>query len=436
MIFFLASWGPLYRSILDKLWMQSEGLSLVGQWAQFQTLADLIGAPVGAGIGIGLTILTARTDPLMQRFLLIASGILGLLITLPLLALALIFHQDIARWAQLPAMYHQALIIAALGGWLSTVAIQMSAYLLGKEQHFKAFLIMIASSLPVLLTLFIGSSLMLPNLIHLTLLASVISGLIFCIWLAAKAFQMIKEYPQSRAHLRSAALKLKKFIGAGFAIGILTPLSVMIARSAIASDLDWNSVGIATALWRVSDWVLCAAQAVLYFHFLPLLSKSADDQLQSRLTKVILQVFIPSVFAFLLLLIGRQTIFSLLYSNQLVIDWKVCLLFWSGDAMRVLAIIFLLALYILRRTKTISVVELFSQPLLALLLTLGAAQSLIWVGAAHLFTYAVYASLCFLGVALLWLVPQKNRGALLNELDQPSKPSKPHQAPDNADDLL
>jgi len=100
----------------------------------------------------------------------------------------------------------------------------------------------------------------------------------------------------------------------------------------------------------------------------------------------------------------------------------VCLLFWSGDAMRVLAIIFLLALYILRRTKTISVVELFSQPLLAFLLTLGAAQSLIWVGAAHLFTYTVYALLCFLGVALLWLAPQKNRGALLNELDQPSKP--------------
>jgi len=164
----LASWGPLYRSILDKLWMQSEGLSLVGQWAQFQTLADLIGAPVGAGIGIGLTILTARTDPLLQRFLLIASGVLGLLITLPLFVLVLIFHQDIARWAQLPTMYHQALIIAALGGWLSTVAIQMSAYLLGKEQHFKALLIMIASSLPVLLTLFIGSVLMLPNLIHLT----------------------------------------------------------------------------------------------------------------------------------------------------------------------------------------------------------------------------------------------------------------------------
>jgi hypothetical protein len=55
-IFFLASWGPLYRSVLDKLWMYSDGLSLVGQWAQFQTLADLIGAPVGAGIGIGLHI--------------------------------------------------------------------------------------------------------------------------------------------------------------------------------------------------------------------------------------------------------------------------------------------------------------------------------------------------------------------------------------------
>ena len=407
-IFFLASWGPLYRSVLDKLWMHSDGLSLVGQWAQFQTLADLIGAPVGAGIGIGLTILTAQTQSALQRYLLIASGVLGLLITLPLFILVFIFHQEIAQWAQLPARYHQELIIAALGGWLSTIAIQMSAYFLGKEQHFKALLIMVASSLPVLLTLLVGSLLMLPNLIQITLLASVLSGLMFSLWLIANVFQILKEHPQSRAYLRSATLKLKKFIGAGFAIGILTPLSVMITRSAIASDLDWNSVGIATALWRVSDWVLCAAQAVLYFHFLPLLSKSAGGSLQIRLTKVMLQIFIPSVIALFLLFIGRQPIFSVLYSNELTIDWKVCLLFWSGDAMRILAVIFLMALYILHRTKTISVVELFSQPLLALLLILGAAHSLIWVGAAHLFTYTVYATLCFLGVVLLRTPLQKN----------------------------
>jgi len=420
-IFLLASWGPLFRSIIDKLWMHSDGLPLVGQWAQFQTLADLIGAPVGAGIGIGLTILTAQTEHPLQRYLLIASCVLGLLITLPLLILVFIFHQDIARWAQLPAMNHPELITAALGGWLSTVAVQISAYLLGKEQHFKALLIMVVSSLPVLLTLFIGSILMLPNLIQITLLASVLSGVIFSLWLFANTLQILKEHPHSRAHLRSATLKLRKFIGAGFAIGILTPLSVMIARSAIASDLDWNSVGIATALWRVSDWVLCAAQAVLYFHFLPLLSKSAGDQLQRRLIKVIFQVFIPSVLALLLLLYSRQMVFPLLYSSQLEVNWKVCLLFWSGDAMRILAIIFLMALYILHRTRTISVVELFSQPLLALLLTLGAAQSLIWVGMAHLFTYTVYASLCFLGVVLLWFVPEKNRGAQLIKHHQPNE---------------
>ena len=76
--------------------------------------------------------------------------------------------------------------------------------------------------------------------------------------------------------------------------------------------------------------------------------------------------------------------------------------------MRILAVIFLMALYILHRTRIISVVELFSQPLLALLLILGAAHSLIWVGAAHLFTYTVYATLCFLGVVLLRTPLQKN----------------------------
>lgn len=418
-IFLLASWGPLYRSVLDKLWMHSDGLSLVGQWAQFQTLADLIGAPVAAGIGIGLTILTAQTDAPLQRCLLITSCALGLLITLPLLVLVLLFHEHIARWAQLPTVHHQELFIAALGGWLSTIALQISAYLLGKEQHLKALFIMVVSNLPALLALSAGIKLMQSNLIEVTLLASVFSGLIFSIWLVVNVFHMLKAYPQSRAHLVNATLKLKKFIGAGFAVGILTPLSVMIARSTIASDLDWNSVGIATALWRASDWILCAAQAVLYFHFLPLLSKNTDGALHSRLNKVIIQVFIPSAVAFLLLFIARQAIFSFLYSGQLAVDWTVCLLFWSGDAMRVLAMIFLLALYILHRTKTISMVELFSQPLLAILLTLGAANSLVWIGAAHLFTYIIYALLCFLG----WLCcgHQKNVDFLLNELLKSSK---------------
>ena len=416
----LAGWGPLFRSVLDKLWMSSDGLALVGQWAQFQTLADLIGAPVGAGIGIGLTILTAQAESPMKRHLLIASCALGLMITLPLLIFALIFHQDIAQWAQLPAMYHQELVLAALGGWLSTVAIQVSAYLLGKAQHFKALLIMVASSLPTLLSLFIGSRLMLPNLIQITLLASVISGLIFCIWLLAAAFKVVREHPQSQVQLRNAVLKLKPFIGAGFAIGILTPLSMMVVRSTIASDLDWNSAGIATALWRISDWVLCAAQAVLYFHFLPLLSKNANNQLQSRLITVALQVLIPSALVLLLILIGKQAIFSFFYSNALVVEWQICLLFWSGDAFRVLAITFLMALYILHRTKTISVVELFSQPLFALLLLLGAANSLIWVGAAHLFTYAVYALLCYLGLALVRPLPQKNGDGLGAQLKKPN----------------
>ena len=398
MIVCLVSWGPLFRSALDKLWMHSEGLSSIGQWAQLQTLSDLIGAPVGAGIGIGVTILAAQTPLSSQRILLVASGALGLLITLPLLLLTLFFYQDIGRWTGLESIHHHGLVMAAIGGWLGTLTIQISAFLLGINQHFKALLIMIVSSLPTFLTLSIGVALHTNSLMEKTLLATVLSGLAFIIGFLFFIYQTLKQSSQSKTQFKKALHELSKFIYAGFAIGILTPLSMMIARSTIASHLDWNSVGMATALWRVSDWILCIAQAVLFFHFLPLLSKEAGINLIPRIKRLVIQVFIPSLFGFFILFIFRKSIFSHLYSDQLQIDWEVCLLFWSGDACRVLAIIFLLALYILKGTKTISFVEFFSQPLLALLLILGAANSLIGVGKAHLLTYTLYALLCLLGM--------------------------------------
>ncbi len=48
--------------MLDKGWMQLGGLTLVGQWAQLQGLAELVSAPAMAGIGVGLTVLTAQRD--------------------------------------------------------------------------------------------------------------------------------------------------------------------------------------------------------------------------------------------------------------------------------------------------------------------------------------------------------------------------------------
>lgn len=389
-----ASWGPFYRAILDKLWMVSEGLPSIGYWAQFQTLSDLISAPVSAGIGVGLTILAGQTSPASEKALLIAGGLLGLLITFPLLLIVLFLNREIGQYIELKSLHHHNLVLAALGGWLGTLTIQISAFFLGKKEHLKALLIIIASNLPILVTLYVGTALHINGLMEKTLIAAVICGLAVAIWFIFFVQQTICRSPSSKTQFKKAFHQLSNFIVVGFTIGIMTPLSMMIARSTIANHLDWNSVGISTALWRISDWILCIAQAVLFYHFLPLLCRLGRYELIPHIKKLLFQVFIPALIAFFILFISRNNIFSYLYSDQLQINWQVCLLFWVGDIFRVLAIIFLLALYLLKKTSSISFVELFSQPLLALLLILGAANSLMGVGAAHIFTYGLYSLLC------------------------------------------
>jgi hypothetical protein len=59
----LIVWGPAYRALLDKLWMQHADLQTVGQWAQLQSVAELITAPVQAGIAMGLTVLVSQSRP-------------------------------------------------------------------------------------------------------------------------------------------------------------------------------------------------------------------------------------------------------------------------------------------------------------------------------------------------------------------------------------
>ncbi|MFM6978790.1 MAG: hypothetical protein ACKOW7_02135, partial [Methylophilaceae bacterium] len=75
-------------------------------------------------------------------------------------------------------------------------------------------------------------------------------------------------------------------------------------------------------------------------------------------------------------------------------DWQIAALFWGGDIVRVLACIYLIGLYSMHATKAITIWDIFSQPLFAVLLILGASSSMLNVGYAYLMTYVVYALLC------------------------------------------
>jgi hypothetical protein len=409
----LVIWGPLYRAVFDKGWMLLGGLPLVGQWAQLQNLADLVSGPAFAGVGLGLTVLTAQRPPNEHRALFFTAALLGWVSTAPLLAAVLIWPSQIAQWLGLDPSLHTWLAWIALSGWVGILFGQLSAYWLGQQRHARVLTLSVATGLPGLLALVIASQIALRHDpqhapeqgLQVVVWAGLLVGCAGLIGLLVSLYQWIRQTPNARAQLQAAFKTVAVYLPAGFSIGLLTPLSAMAIRSSLAQQIDWQAAGTATALWRASDWILSSASAFLYYHYLPKLSLWAQaGQLQSRLPQVMRRMVLPCGALLLVLWLLQTSVLPLLYDERLQASPAVTAAMWGGDLLRIVAAVFLYALFALHASKTIAWGEWLSQPLLALLLAMGAAQSLMFTGLAHMGTYALYALVN--AVAVAWHLRQ------------------------------
>ena len=392
----LILWGPIYRALIDKLWMHSANLAAVGQWAQLQTISDFVATPAFVGVGVGLTVLIAQKEEREYPPIFLSAYFLGLVTTLPTLILISIFSSEIDQYLQLGPDLHLQLQLASLAGWLGVAGGLLGSYWLGKSQQNKLLLFGVLTSIPVLLVLtsgyWKGFEAISKNLMYALLIISTCVNLSIGIYF----YRWKKQTKNYLAELKHSIGLLVKYLPAGFSIGLLTPLSMLISRSLIVNNLDWESAGATVALLRASDWILNIAQSTLYFYFLPKISKEINQTNPIKaLFRITVYVLVPSFIALVLLYILREPILHLLYDSRLNIDSTLSLIFWGGDFLRIISAIFLMGLYSLHCSKTIAFGEFLSQPLYVLLLFLGAASSLINVGLAHLSTYLIYALFCF-----------------------------------------
>ncbi len=411
----LVIWGPMYRALFDKGWMLLGGLPLVGQWAQLQNLAELVSAPAFAGVGLGLTVLTAQRPHHEHPALFFSAALLGWISTTPLLVAVLIWPNSIGDWLGLAPSLHTWLVWIALSGWAGILFGQLSSYWLGQQRHARVLTLSVATGLPALVALLIASQQTTPNDPQQSLQYVVWTGLLVgcagLLGLLAALHAWMNKTPNARAQLRTAFKTVAVYLPAGFSIGLLTPLSAMAIRSSLAHQIDWQAAGTATALWRASDWILSSASAFLYYHYLPKLSVWAQGgQLQKELPKVMRRMVLPCGALLLTLWLLQTSVLPLLYDQRLQASPVVTATLWGGDLLRIVAAVLLYALFALHASKTIAWGEWLSQPLLALLLAMGAAQSLLFTGLAHMGTYALYAVVNALAVAWHLRQSQKRPG--------------------------
>jgi O-antigen/teichoic acid export membrane protein len=373
---------------VDKVLTLRGGPELVAYWAQLGSLIELIAGVALAGVGTGVSVLVAQTDdPGRQRALLRESVRLGLMVSAPVMvvgaAMAILFRKEIGAGFEPPLI-----LLAAAAGCIAVIPGMLNGYWLGRQRRALMLALVAVSALLQLAAAAFAPSSQVLAAIALAQAAPALAAL-FAIRPAAATAES--------GHDRGL---LRRYIGPGLVIGVLSPLSMMAARSMVSVEMSWHEAGLLQALWRVSDWVALVAGGVMAVQFLPRLSAAwRSDGFAAVLRRAALVTLLPAAIAFAVLFAFQRPVFALLYDESFRMSGTAVVLFFAGTFARIASWLPLYALYASRRTAPIMIGEFLSLPLFAALLaaypgplTLEAAGAL-WLAA-----YIAY------GLFNLWMV--------------------------------
>jgi PST family polysaccharide transporter len=362
------------------------GAELVALWAQLSSVIELVAAVALAGIGGGLIVLVAQAgDPRRQYALLREALHMGLAVSAPamliLAALCLAAPRLIAG-EEVPGAL---LAFGAAIGCASVVPGLVSNYWLGQQRRVPMLaLAVVAAALPAVAAAIAPGDWLLASIV----LASGLPAL-------ALAFvPRVPDTAQPPDEARQDRDALGRYLPAGISIGVLSPLSMLAARSLVGSHLSWESAGHLQALWRVSDWVAAPASGVLAVYFLPRLSAAwRTARFLPELRLAALAALAPSALALALLYAVHGEVFALLYDPGFRPSDAAAALFFGGTLVRIAAWVPLFGLYAARKTVAITLGEVLSLPLFAALLALFAeGLTLERAGVLWVLSFAVYAA--------------------------------------------
>jgi PST family polysaccharide transporter len=179
--------------------------------------------------------------------------------------------------------------------------------------------------------------------------------------------------------------RLANFVPVGLAIGIMSPVSMLLVRGLLSGTLSWDEVGYLQALLRSTEWVTATAAGVLSLVFLPRFSATYDtSRFKLELMRAGLIVLLPAACLLLLAYFNQRTMLATLYDSRFMVSDTTAALFMLGSWIRIAS----------------------SLPLYALLLWLsGAAMTLDHAALLYLVSYLVYLS--FTAASLLFSMRKK-----------------------------
>ena len=375
--------GLAGKSAIDKLLTLRGGAELVALWAQLASVIEMVVGVALAGVGTGLAVYVARSrQPERQREHLIEALKIGLRIALPVAiaigATGYAFSDLLAGARVTPAVF----ALAAGAGWIAVVPALVSSFWLGRKSLGLMLALGLAST-----ALALAALLSAPERFALEFLA--ISQA-----LPAVVFLLLRSPGSAPVRSRRRRHPLRRYVLPGLSIGILGPVSLIIARGAIGDSLSWHDAGVLQALFRVTDWVCALAGGILSLHYLPRFAQARPGpELGFELRKAARTMLLPAAIAFAVLGLLHRPLLATLYDSSVQASDAGIALFFAGSLVRIASWIPLVALYAMRRTREIAIGELLSLPLFAALtLAAGKHLTLEMAGAFWFVSYSAYGA--------------------------------------------
>ena len=389
----------LGRAGLDKVLALAGGPVMVGLWAQLQSVVELVSAVTMAGVLQGLTVLITQVSASRdERSLLRGALKLGLGTSLAVALIVALAAPELAVWLTQRRIDTDLFLLAALAGCITVVPATLNAYWLGKHQQQRMLgLALLTSVILLLVAASAWFGLSLGGLMWVQTLMLAIIGIV--IWRYLDKLSRARDGQKDGAEYFR---KLVKFVPVGLAIGIMSPVSMLLVRGMLSGALSWSDVGFLQALWRSTEWVTATAAGVLSLIFLPRFSATYGSvRFKREMTRAGVMVLIPAACLLLLIFFNQRAMLATLYDARFVVSDETAALIMLGSWIRIASWLFLFGLFSAHRTGLIIAGEILSLPLYALLLWLFAdGMTLERTALLYFVSYLVY--LGFNAIALLY----------------------------------
>ena len=372
---------------------------MVGLWAQLQSVVELVSAVTMAGVLQGLTVLITQVSASRdERSLLRGALKLGLGTSLAVALIVALAAPELAVWLTQRRIDTDLFLLAALAGCITVVPATLNAYWLGKHQQQRMLgLALLTSVILLLVAASAWFGLSLGGLMWVQTLMLAIIGIV--IWRYLDKLSRARDGQKDGAEYFR---KLVKFVPVGLAIGIMSPVSMLLVRGMLSGALSWSDVGFLQALWRSTEWVTATAAGVLSLIFLPRFSATyGSARFKREMTRAGVMVLIPAACLLLLIFFNQRAMLATLYDARFVVSDETAALIMLGSWIRIASWLFLFGLFSAHRTGLIIAGEILSLPLYALLLWLFAdGMTLERTALLYFVSYLVY--LGFNAIALLY----------------------------------